>query len=58
VLERLKLTIHPEKTRIVELGIHKEGFDFLGCHFQRMRSHFKRRTYCTGPPGLTPGPNG
>jgi len=45
VLERLKLEIHPEKTRIVELGIHKEGFDFLGCHFQKMRSHFKRRTY-------------
>lgn len=45
VLERLKLEIHPGKTRIVELGIHKEGFDFLGCHFQKMRSHFKRRTY-------------
>lgn len=45
VLERLKLKIHPGKTRIVELGIHKEGFDFLGCHFQKMRSHFKRRTY-------------
>lgn len=45
VLERLKLEIHPEKTRIVELGIHKAGFDFLGCHFQKMRSHFKRRTY-------------
>lgn len=45
VLERLKLTIHPGKTRIVELGIHKEGFDFLGCHFQKMRSHFKGRTY-------------
>jgi group II intron reverse transcriptase/maturase len=45
VLERLKLEIHPGKTRIVELGIHKEGFDFLGCHFQKMRSHFKKRTY-------------
>jgi group II intron reverse transcriptase/maturase len=45
VLERLKLAIHPDKTRIVELGIRKEGFDFLGCHFQLMRSHFKGRTY-------------
>jgi group II intron reverse transcriptase/maturase len=45
VLDRLRLTIHPEKTRIVELGIHKEGFDFLGCHFRVMRSHFKGRTY-------------
>jgi group II intron reverse transcriptase/maturase len=45
ILERLRLTLHPEKTRVVELGIRKEGFDFLGCHFQMMRSHFKRRTY-------------
>jgi RNA-directed DNA polymerase len=45
VLERLKLVIHPDKTKIVELGIRKEGFDFLGCHFQLMRSHFKKRTY-------------
>lgn len=45
VFDRLKLAIHPDKTKIVELGIRKEGFDFLGCHFQLMRSHFKRRTY-------------
>jgi hypothetical protein len=29
----------------VELGIHKEGFDFLGCRFQKIRSHFKQRTW-------------
>jgi group II intron reverse transcriptase/maturase len=45
ILGRLRLTLHPEKTRIVELGPRKEGFDFLGCHFQMMRSHLKRRTY-------------
>jgi group II intron reverse transcriptase/maturase len=45
VLDRLKLAIHPGKTTIVELGIRKEGFDFLGCRFQLMRSHFKGRTY-------------
>jgi group II intron reverse transcriptase/maturase len=45
VLDRLKLAIHPEKTRLVELGIHKEGFDFLGCHFRKMRSHFKGQIY-------------
>jgi len=45
VLDRLKLAIHPEKTRLVELGIHKEGFDFLGCHFRKIRSHFKGRIY-------------
>jgi group II intron reverse transcriptase/maturase len=45
ILERLRLTLHPEKTRVVELGLRKDGFDFLGCHFQAMRSHYKRRTY-------------
>ena len=32
IFERLKLTIHPEKTRRVDLTNGKEGFDFLGCH--------------------------
>ncbi|MCC6334758.1 MAG: hypothetical protein IT380_12335, partial [Myxococcales bacterium] len=30
LLERLKLTLHPEKTRRVDLTEGKEGFDFLG----------------------------
>jgi len=25
--------LHPDKTRIVDLGEGREGFDFLGCHF-------------------------
>lgn len=41
VLERLRLTLHPDKTRLVELGPGKGGFDFLGCHFRVVRSHFK-----------------
>ena len=45
VLDRLRLTLHPEKTRIVELGVGKEGFDFLGCHLRIVRSHFKKREY-------------
>src|SRR5918996_2054487 len=32
IFERLKLTLHPEKTRRVDLTDGKEGFDFLGCH--------------------------
>ena len=45
ILERLKLTLHPEKTRLVELGLGKEGFLFLGCYLRIVRSHFKGRTY-------------
>ena len=31
--------------RLVELGLGKEGFDFLGCHLRIVRSHFKKRNY-------------
>lgn len=33
ILERLKLKLHPEKTKIIEM--EQEGFDFLGYHFQQ-----------------------
>lgn len=46
VFDRLKLTLHPEKTRIVETGVGKDGFVFLGCHHQMVRSFFqKKRSY-------------
>jgi group II intron reverse transcriptase/maturase len=45
VLAELRLELHPEKTRVVELGVGKEGFDFLGCHLRIVRSHFKGREY-------------
>jgi len=45
ILEGLHLRLHPEKTRLVELGVGKEGFDFLGCHFRVMRSHFRGKSY-------------
>jgi len=45
IMESLKLELHPDKTKIAGLGIGKEGFDFLGCHFRIMRSHFKGRCY-------------
>ena len=35
ILERLRLSLHPEKTRRVDLSNGKEGFDFLGCHLHK-----------------------
>lgn len=54
IFERLKLTLHPEKTRRVDLSEGKEGFDFLGCHLhmrmsgklweeQRLRRYYLQR---------------
>jgi group II intron reverse transcriptase/maturase len=45
IMERLSLTLHPDKTRIVELGLGKQGFVFLGCYLRVVLSHFKRREY-------------
>ena len=45
ILQGLRLELHPTKTRLVELGLGKEGFDFLGCHLRIVRSHFKGRCY-------------
>lgn len=38
IFDRLKLTLHPEKTRKVNLTDGKEGFDFLGCHLHKRLS--------------------
>jgi RNA-directed DNA polymerase len=38
LLGELGLSLHPEKTRIVELRQGKEGFDFLGCHLHARMS--------------------
>ena len=38
IFERLKLELHPEKTRKVDLTDGKEGFDFLGCHLHKRMS--------------------
>jgi group II intron reverse transcriptase/maturase len=45
IMDRLSLKLHPDKTRIVELGLGKQGFVFLGCHLRIVLSHFKRREY-------------
>lgn len=36
ILNRLKLTMHPTKTRTVDMG--REGFDFLGFHFHKLET--------------------
>jgi group II intron reverse transcriptase/maturase len=36
IMTKLKLTLHPTKTRIVDMG--REGFDFLGFHFHKKKS--------------------
>jgi len=38
ILGDLGLTLHPDKTRVVDLREGKEGFDFLGCHFRARMS--------------------
>jgi RNA-directed DNA polymerase len=45
IMERLSLTLHPDKTRIVELGLGKQGFVFLGCYQRLVLSHFTGRAY-------------
>jgi group II intron reverse transcriptase/maturase len=45
ILGRLRLELHAGKTRVVELGLGKEGFCFLGCYFRVVRSHFSGKRY-------------
>ena len=45
ILSSMGLRLHPTKTRVVELCVRGEGFDFLGCHLRIVRSHFKGKTY-------------
>jgi RNA-directed DNA polymerase len=44
-MDWLSLKLHPDKSRIVELGLGKEGFVFLGCYLRIVLSHFKGREY-------------
>jgi group II intron reverse transcriptase/maturase len=38
ILDVLKLKLHPDKTRRVDLHRGNEGFDFLGCHLHKRMS--------------------
>ena len=38
IFERLELTLHPEKTRKIDLSFGKEGFNFLGWYLRKRMS--------------------
>lgn len=38
IMERLELTLHPTKTRLVGLWTGEEGFDFLGMHHRKRKA--------------------
>jgi group II intron reverse transcriptase/maturase len=38
IFKKLRLQLHPDKTRKVELSDGKQGFDFLGCHLHKRMS--------------------
>ncbi len=42
----LKLSLHPDKTRIVNLSDGADGVDFLGFHLRLVRSQRYKRWYC------------
>jgi group II intron reverse transcriptase/maturase len=45
ILGQLRLKLHPSKTRLVELGLGGESFEFLGCYLRIVRSHFTGKRY-------------
>lgn len=45
IMQMMRLELHPEKTRLVELGLGKEGFDFLGCHLRIVKSRYSGKRY-------------
>ena len=46
ILAELGLTLHPEKTRLVDLRDGKAGFDFLGFHCRKTESwRYRRKWY-------------
>ena len=45
ILGLLRLQLHPTKTRLVELGLGKDGIEFLGCYLRIVRSHFTGKRY-------------
>jgi RNA-directed DNA polymerase len=42
----LRLTLHPDKTRVVGLDEGADGFDFLGFHIRMVKSQRYGRWYC------------
>ncbi len=38
ILASMGLELHPDKTRVIDQRVGREGFDFLGCHFRARMS--------------------
>ncbi|WP_340003406.1 group II intron reverse transcriptase/maturase [Paenibacillus sp. FSL K6-0276] len=54
IMERLELTLHPTKTRIVGLWTGNEGFDFLGMHHRKTKAETSQgKVYYTTQQWLT-----
>jgi RNA-directed DNA polymerase len=54
IMERLELTLHPTKTRIVGLWTGDEGFDFLGMHHRKTKAETSQgKVYFTTQQWLT-----
>ncbi|MEK4059504.1 MULTISPECIES: group II intron reverse transcriptase/maturase [Paenibacillus] len=54
IMERLELTLHPTKTRIVGLWTGDEGFDFLGMHHRKTKAETSQgKVYTTTQQWLT-----
>lgn len=54
IMERLELTLHPIKTRIVGLWTGDEGFDFLGMHHRKTKAETSQgKVYHTTQQWLT-----
>jgi len=54
IMERLELTLHPTKTRIVGLWTGDEGFDFLGMHHRKTKAETSQgKMYYTTQQWLT-----
>jgi len=52
VLDRLKLTLHPTKTKVVYVGDGRQGFDFLGFRCQKVESwKYRGKRYLQQWPG-------
>lgn len=45
ILGKLKLKMHPDKTRLVDLRMGHEGFMFLGCTLRKVRSRKNGRLF-------------
>ncbi|MEK3746600.1 group II intron reverse transcriptase/maturase [Paenibacillus sp. FSL E2-8871] len=54
IMERLELTLHPTKTRIVGIWTGDEGFDFLGMHHRKTKAETSQgKVYFTTQQWLT-----